>query len=74
MNKIRKALQLPLHKSRVKAPLKNGTVLQYSNCRNAPVLTPMYMHERAGWVKERASWNDDKWKKALFSGENKFSL
>ncbi|CDF32824.1 unnamed protein product [Chondrus crispus] len=50
-NQIRKALDLPVYRSRVQDLLRKYINLKYANFISAPILTPMHMPQQLGWAK-----------------------
>ncbi|CDF38310.1 unnamed protein product [Chondrus crispus] len=72
-NQTRKALDLPVHRSRVQALLKKDTRLQYTKFLSAR-LSPFHMQQILDWVKKHVTWNDNKWNKVIFSNEKNFNL
>ncbi|CDF37795.1 unnamed protein product [Chondrus crispus] len=75
-NQIRKALDLPVHRSHVQALSRKDTNLniKYTKFISALVLTPMHMQQRLDWAKNHVTWDDEKWNKIIFSDEKKFNL
>ncbi|CDF32775.1 unnamed protein product [Chondrus crispus] len=61
-NQICKALDLPVHRSRVQALLRKDTNLniKYTKFISPLVLTPMHMKQRLDWPTNHVTWHDEK--------------
>lgn len=69
-----KALNLPVHVSRVKALLRQTSTIAWTKAESSTILTFSNEYDRIKWPKKHVKWKLEDWENVIFSDEKLFIL